>query len=82
MTNLNEIEKYVDSKLAYDIVDELAEKLMHTCGKKTVYSYDRDELIVLVCGDCVHGYEEKLRRYWSIILLFPCQRTAIKSEYH
>lgn len=78
LTNLNEIEKYVDSKLAYDIVDELAEKLMHACGKKTVYSYDRDELIVLVCGDCVHGYEEKIKEVLEYYSAFPVSKNGYK----
>lgn len=61
LTNLNEIEKYVSLKLAYDIVDSLAKELMHICGKKTIYSYDRDELIALACEDCKNGYVEKIR---------------------
>jgi len=61
LTNLNEIEKYVSLKLAYDIVDSLAKELMHNCGKKTIYSYDRDELIALACEDCKNGYVEKIR---------------------
>lgn len=39
LTNLYEIEKYVDNKLAFYIVDELAKMLINYCGEKTVYSY-------------------------------------------
>ena len=61
LTNLQEIEKYVDNKLAFDIVDDLAKKLMHFCGEKRVYSYEKDELIVLACKNCVLGYEGKIK---------------------
>lgn len=61
ITNLQEIEKYVDSNLAFDIVNDLANQLMHYCGKERVYSYEKDELIVLACENCEGGYEEKFR---------------------
>lgn len=62
LTNLHDIEKYIDNKLAYDIVDDLAKKLMHYCGEKRVFSYEKDELIVLACENCVVGYEEKIKK--------------------
>lgn len=62
ITNLNEIEKYVDNKLVFDIVDNLANKLRHCCGRKAIYSYEKDELNILVCGNCVENYEEKIRK--------------------
>jgi len=61
LTNLYDIEKYVDNRLVYDIVENLAGKLTHFCGTKAVYSYEKDELIVLICDNCPGDYEEKLR---------------------
>jgi len=61
LTNLYEIEKYVDNRLVFDIVENLPDKLTHFCGEKAVYSYEKDELIVLICEYCQRDYEEKVR---------------------
>lgn len=64
LTNLHEIEKYIDNELVYDIVNNLAKKLMNYCGQETVYSYEKDELIVLICENCENcenNYVEKIK---------------------
>ena len=78
ITNLNEIEKYVDNKLAFDIVDDLAKKLMHYCGEKRVYSHEKDELIVLACENCVEGYEEKIKKELDHYSSFPVSTNGYK----
>jgi len=78
LTNLNEIEKYVDPKLAFDVVDELAIKLKHYCGKDHVYSYEKDELIVLSCENCEAGYEEKIRKELDHYSSFPVSMNGYK----
>lgn len=71
LTNLYDIEKYIDNKLVYEIVNSLAEKVMHTCGHKSVYSYEKDELIVLVCESSSDDYEEKIKGILEYYLDFP-----------
>ena len=61
LTNLQEIEKYVDNSLVFTIVENLAEKLGHCCGND-IYSHEKDEMILLVCENCQHGYEEKIKK--------------------
>ena len=61
-TNLHEIEKYVDNKLVFDIVKSIAKKLTHSCGRKAIYSYEKDELIVLACNNCLEGYEDSIKK--------------------
>ncbi|NLY19012.1 MAG: EAL domain-containing protein [Clostridiaceae bacterium] len=77
LTNLQEIEKYVDNKLAYDIVDDLAQILMYYCGEKAVYSYEKDELIVLACEDGV-DYEEKIKSVLEHYCDFPVSMNDYK----
>lgn len=62
LTNLYDIEKYIDNKLIFDIVENLANQLAHFCGKRAVYSYEKDELIVLICDRCMKDYEENIRK--------------------
>jgi len=71
LTNLHEIEKYVDNELIFDIVYNLAKKLEHYCVQNTVYSYEKDELIVLVCDHCAKNYEEKLKNVLDHYFTFP-----------
>lgn len=78
MTNLYEIEKYIDNKLVYDIVDNLAKKLSHNRGQNAVYSYEKDELIVLVCEHCAHDYEEYLRNVLDYYFTFPVTMSGYK----
>lgn len=78
MTNLYEIEKYIDNKLVYDIVNNLAKKLSHNCGQNAVYSYEKDELIVLVCDHCAHEYEEYLRNVLDYYFTFPITTSGYK----
>jgi EAL domain-containing protein (putative c-di-GMP-specific phosphodiesterase class I)/GGDEF domain-containing protein len=78
LTNLYEIEKYVDNKLAFDIVDNLARKLMHCCGETTVYSYEKDELIVLACEDGVLDYEEKIKEVLDHYSAYPVSMNGYK----
>lgn len=78
LTNLHDIEKYVDNKLAFDIVDDLAKKLMHYCGKKRVYSYEKDELIVLACKNCVEDYENKIKKELNHYSSFPVSMNGYK----
>lgn len=78
ITNLNEVEKYVDHKLAFDIVDELANKFKHNCGEKRVYSYEKDELIVLACENCVDGYENKIKKELEHYTSFPVTMDGYK----
>lgn len=60
-TNLYEIEKYVDNQLVFDIVNNLANQLKRTCEEITVYSYERDELIVLIRSSCPIDCEEQIK---------------------
>jgi len=78
LTNLSEIEKYIDNKLVFDVVDNLADKLRHDCGKNAVYSYEKDELIVLVCENCSRQYEEKLRNVLDYYFTFPISMSGYK----
>ncbi|SHF25071.1 EAL domain-containing protein, partial [Alkalibacter saccharofermentans] len=71
LTNLDGIEKYVDSELVFDLVKNLAKQLEHSCGRKAVYSYGKDELILLVFDDCVEDYEEKINRVLKHYSTFP-----------
>ena len=61
LTNLNEIEKYVDNKIVFDIVDNIVKRLMHYCDRQAIYSYEKDELIVLTCKNCSENYEDKVK---------------------
>ena len=61
LTNLNEIEKYVDNKIIFDIVDNIVKRLMHYCDRQAIYSYEKDELIVLTCKNCSENYEDKVK---------------------
>lgn len=61
LTNLNDIEKYIDNKLIFDIVDNLAKKFSHSCGRNNVYSYEKDELILLACENCSVDYEDNIK---------------------
>ena len=76
--NLQEIEEYVDIKLAHDIVNDLAKKLVHYCGERRVYSYERDELILLACDDCVADYEEKLKKELEYYSTYPVTMNGYK----
>ncbi|KAE9634901.1 MAG: c-di-GMP phosphodiesterase [Epulopiscium sp.] len=71
LTNLHEIEKYVDNKLVFEIVNNLAKKLMQNCGRKAVYSHEKDELIILACGNCAINYEEKIKNILGYYFDFP-----------
>jgi len=62
ITNLSEIEKYIDYDLAYNIVRDLTDKLKHFCMRECVYSHEKDELIILVCENCLSGYEERIKK--------------------
>lgn len=61
LTNLSEIEKFVDNKLVFDIVNNMIKELMHSCGRKAIYSNEKDELIVMACNNCVEDYEKKIK---------------------
>ena len=78
LTNLYEIEKYIDNKLTFDIVENLAKKLEHSCGRKAVYSYEKDELIVLICDFCLNEYEEKLKRILDNYVSSPIKMNGYK----
>lgn len=78
LTNLQEIEKYVDNKLVFDIVNNLASKLMHCCERKAIYSYEKDELILLACENCPGGYEEKVKRVLDNYFAFPMSLNGYK----
>jgi len=71
ITNLNEIEKYVDTNLSFRIVDELAQKLMCCCGEKNIYSYERDELIVLAYDDGTINCENEIKKVLDYYCAFP-----------
>lgn len=68
---MSEIEKFVDDKLVFDIVNNMIKKLMHICGQKSIYSYEKDELIVIVCNNCVKDYEEKIKKVLKDYFVFP-----------
>jgi len=78
ITNLYEIEKYIDNKLVYDIVENLAKKLAHFCGRKAVYSYEKDELIVLICDFCINEYEVKIKRILENYVSSPIKMNGYK----
>ncbi len=78
ITNLSEIEKCVDNKLSFGIVDDLVEKLMHCYGEKTVYSYERDELIVLACEDGEVDHEEEIKKVLDHYCAFPITMNCYK----
>lgn len=78
LTNFQEIEKYFDNKLVFDIANNLAKKLIHNCGRKAVYSYEKDELIVLTCDKCVRDYEEKIMRVLEDYFLLPISVNGYK----
>lgn len=78
ITNLQEIEKYIDNKLAFDIVDDLAKQLTHFCEEKRVYSYEKDELIALVCKNCEAGYEDKLQNVLERYSTLPVTMNGYK----
>lgn len=78
LTNLQEIEKYVDNKLVFDIVDNLANKLIHDCGRQAVYSYEKDELIVLVYDNCEENYETKIIKVLEDYFAFPVSMNGYK----
>jgi EAL domain-containing protein (putative c-di-GMP-specific phosphodiesterase class I) len=71
LTNLDGIEKYVDNELVLDLVKDLARQLEHRCGRKAVYSYGKDELILLAFEDCVEDYEEKIDQVLGHYFMFP-----------
>lgn len=71
LTNLDGIEKYIDNELVIDIVKDLVKQLEHRCGRKAVYSYGKDELIVLAFEDCVEDYEEKINQVLEHYFQFP-----------
>lgn len=78
LTNLSEIEKYVDNKLVFDIVNNLAKRLMHCCGRKAIYSYEKDELIVLACENCMEDYEDKIKKVLDYYFAFPISMNGYK----
>lgn len=78
LTNLYEIEKYIDNKLVFDIVENLAKKLSHFCGTNAVYSYEKDELIVLICENCLANYEEKLKNILANYVATPVKIKGYK----
>lgn len=71
LTNLDGIEKYVDSDLVFDLVKNLAKELEHEFGRKAVYSYGKDELIVLIYEDYLEDYEEKITQVINHYYDFP-----------
>ncbi|HAE43428.1 MAG TPA: hypothetical protein DCG34_11030 [Clostridiales bacterium] len=71
LSNLDGIEKYIDSNLVFDLVKNLAKQLEHRCGRKAVYSYGKDELIVLVFDDCDENYEDKFNLILDHYSKFP-----------
>lgn len=71
LTNLDGIEKYIDNELVLNLVKDLAKQLEHHCGRKAVYSYGKDELIVLVFEDCVEDYEERINQVLEHYIMFP-----------
>ena len=77
LTNLNDIEKYVDNKLVFAIVDNLAKKLSHCCGRNAIYSYEKDELIILACKSCNYDYEEKIKEILEDYFDFPVSMGGI-----
>lgn len=78
LTNLSEIEKYIDNKLVFCIVDNLAKKLKHSCGRNAIYSYEKDELIVLACEKCEKDYEEKIKAILEDYFAFPISMNGYK----
>ncbi len=78
LTNLQEIEKYVDNKLVFDIVDNLANKLIHCCQREAIYSYEKDELILLVCETCDGGYEDKAKTILDDYFASPISMNGYK----
>lgn len=78
ITNLNDIEKYVDNKLAYDIVDDLASKFTACCGERTVYSYEKDELLVLSHENGEAEYEERIKEVIDHYSAFPISMNGYK----
>lgn len=78
LTNLYEIEKYVDNKLVFDIVENLVKELIHNCGQKAVYSYEKDELIILVCKECEGDYEEKIHKVLDHYFASPISMNGYK----
>lgn len=78
VTNLQEIEKYVDNRLAFDIVIDLAKKLTHFCGEKRVYSYEKDELILLACDGCIADYEAKIKKELEYYSSYPVTMNGYK----
>ncbi|WP_276929656.1 EAL domain-containing protein [Herbinix luporum] len=78
LTNLNDIEKYVDNKLVFAIVDNLAKKLSHCCGRNAIYSYEKDELIILACKSCNYDYEEKIKEILEDYFDFPVSMGGYK----
>lgn len=78
LTNLQEIEKYIDNKLVFDIVENLAGELMHCCDRKAIYSYEKDELILFACENCVGGYEEKIQKVLDQYFAFPVSMNGYK----
>ena len=78
LTNLSEIEKFVDNKIVFDIVDNMVKELTHSCGRKAIYSYEKDELIVLACNNCVEDYEEKIKKVLERYFAFPISINGYK----
>lgn len=78
LTNLNDVEKYISNIFIYDIVDNLVKELNHHCDRGAVYSYEKDELIVLVCDKCVHNYEEKIKHVLEHYVANPIDMNGIK----
>ena len=78
LTNLSDIEKYVDNKLAFSIVDDLAKRLKRRSGEKNVYSYEKDELIVLVCDDGAVDYKKKIKEVFDKYCALPVSMNGYK----
>jgi len=71
LTNLDGIEKYVDNELISDLVKGLAKQLEHRGGRKVVYSYGKDELILLAYRDFAEDYEEKINEVLEHYFAYP-----------
>jgi EAL domain-containing protein (putative c-di-GMP-specific phosphodiesterase class I)/GGDEF domain-containing protein len=78
LTNLSDIEKYVDNALIFDIVNNLVKRLTHCCGRKAVYSYEKDELILLACKDCTVDYEERVKQVLEEYFIYPLSINGYK----
>lgn len=62
LTNIEGIEKYVDTVVTEKLIETLIENLKHGEGIVTVYGSAKDEFVSLICSEDVEDYEEEIKR--------------------